>query len=304
MQTEKEYDHKIVEKAISLSIVEVGLGSIVHALKVPIGGHLLSLNQGLFLIRSNDQADNRKFAFKLPFEISMIVAMMKSLSPAGRKFGPMMSIGMQGLLFGIGNFIGANSLLGHILGMCLLSVWAFIQPLISYWLIYGQDIIKAIDYLVLKLNKYVPVTTESLLEILMLLIFLKALVASLLALVAKYIPEKYLLFYDQALLNLNDKKIKRKKSNNEIIGALKDMFNPLFILSTIMMFSFFFVTEEKWVIIFWKALRVFAIAFLIFYLSRAKWFYSFLLKLGLKNKYVNRLVTLSENAYKKIVNFE
>ena len=81
-------------------------------------------------------------AAKITFEISFITAVMKSLSPAG-KLGPMMSISSQGLLYSLGVFVGGVGTTGKVIGMILLSLWAFIQPFISYFLMYGAEILSA-----------------------------------------------------------------------------------------------------------------------------------------------------------------
>lgn len=39
-------------EAAALSLVEIGLGSILHGLKMPFTGYFLSLNQGFFLSRA------------------------------------------------------------------------------------------------------------------------------------------------------------------------------------------------------------------------------------------------------------
>lgn len=300
MQDKK--DHKLVEKAVSLSLVEIGLGSIVHAFKIPIGGHVLSLNQGVFLIRSIQNIPSRFNAAKDTFEISMIVALLKSLSPAGRKFGPMISIGMQGALFSSGILAFGSNLLGHIIGISLLSIWAFFQPFVSYFVIYGEDILVAFNYFISKVNKIYPVTNKTFIYVLLALIIIKIIISILLALSVKYIPEKYWVLYDQKLVNLNDnKKITRIKSSSAIMGAFLDLLNPFFIISFILMGVFFFVSKENNVEFIWKILRVFAIAFIIFYLSRAQWFFNLMMKLTKKSNSVKRLFMLCEIAYQKLI---
>lgn len=57
----------IIEKAVNLSLIEVFLGSFLHLLHIPFGGHFLSLNQGLFLTRNSYEKPNRPFA---PWELT------------------------------------------------------------------------------------------------------------------------------------------------------------------------------------------------------------------------------------------
>lgn len=295
-------DHKLVEKAVSLSLVEIGLGSLVHTFKIPIGGHVLSLNQGVFLIRSIQKIPSRFNAAKDTFEISMIVALLKSLSPAGRKFGPMISIGMQGILFSVGILSFGSNLLGHMVGISLLSIWAFFQPFISYFVIYGKDILVAFDYLISKINQIYPVNNSSFIYVLLLLIIIKIFVSILFALSVRYIPEKYWILYDQKLVNLNESnKLIRKESSSALKGAFLDLLNPFFIISFLLMGVFFFVSKENNVEFVWKILRVFAIAFIIFYLSRAQWFFNLMMKLTRKSNSVRRIFRLCEIAYQKLI---
>lgn len=71
----------VTDLAVTLSIVEIGLGSVVHGFKIPFGGHVLSLNQGMFLSRAMAFALSRREGFRLANEISLIASFMKSLSP-------------------------------------------------------------------------------------------------------------------------------------------------------------------------------------------------------------------------------
>ena len=141
-----DIDGHVVKRSVELSIIEVVIGSILHGLKIPMSGHFLSLNQGAFLSKSYNNSFSRSIAAKTTFEISFITAVMKSLSPAGKKLGPMMSISSQGLLYSLGVFVGGVGTTGKVIGMILLSLWAFIQPFISYFLMYGTEILSALAY--------------------------------------------------------------------------------------------------------------------------------------------------------------
>lgn len=117
-----DLDDHIVEKSVLLSLVEIVLGSFMHTVKIPFSGHVLSLNQGLFLSRSFNYVQRRGHAAKIVIEISLVTSVMKSLSPAGKKLGPMISISMQGFFYSIGLLIFGANLMGQMLGMILLSL--------------------------------------------------------------------------------------------------------------------------------------------------------------------------------------
>ena len=93
----------------TLSLAEIGLGSLLHGLKIPLTGTFLSINQALFLTRLVKLNRNQPDARTLPFQVSNITALLKSLSPAGKKLLPMLAIASQGLLFTLGTIVfGAN----------------------------------------------------------------------------------------------------------------------------------------------------------------------------------------------------
>jgi hypothetical protein len=75
---------EIGKKAALLSIVEIGLGSFLHAFSIPFAGHFLSLNQGFILTRAAIETNDRRS----PGIISAVAALLKSLSPAGKKLTP------------------------------------------------------------------------------------------------------------------------------------------------------------------------------------------------------------------------
>lgn len=132
-----------IKRAAQLSLTEIGLGSLGHGFKIPLTGHVLSLNQLAFLLN----AINRDVLPKSStFEISSLAAVMKSFSPAGQKIGPMLSIAMQGFLFWLSTTLLGIGLLGQLLGAVMLSLWAFIQPLITLLMIYGLSSVDLFEF--------------------------------------------------------------------------------------------------------------------------------------------------------------
>ena len=301
LETTTEQDELIVEKAIGLSIIEIALGSFLHGLKAPFSGQFLSLNQGLYLIKSTEKIENRSIASKVSFEISAIVAIMKSFSPAGKKFGPMISITSQGALFSLGVFIFGNNILGKTLGMILLSLWAFIQPFITYTIIYGSDFSAALAYFIKKLNKHTPVTGETIIVVAGTVIGIKIIIAILISLFSKKIPTDFLSNYTNTLVQSKTLNIKRKKHSSAFKGALSDLMKPFFLVSIILMIAFFLLSGNSSAIVLWKTLRAIGIAFIIFFMSRSKKVYDFFMDLSNKNRFVKRLFEQSRKAYAKIM---
>ncbi len=127
----------------TLAATEVGLGSILHGLHVPLAGSMLSLNQAAFLTRATRTAGNYQTARTLPFEISSITAVLKSFSPIGKKLTPMLAITAQGALFSLATVIFGANLLGVMIGSVLLATWGVIQPLaiagLMFWSLSGSE---------------------------------------------------------------------------------------------------------------------------------------------------------------------
>lgn len=127
----------------TLAATEVGLGSILHGMHVPLAGTMLSLNQAAFLTRATKTGLSQQNARTLPFEISSITAVLKSFSPVGKKLTPMLAITAQGALFSVGTCIFGANLLGVMIGSALLSAWGIIQPLalagLMFWALSGSE---------------------------------------------------------------------------------------------------------------------------------------------------------------------
>ena len=294
-------DEQLVEKAVALSVVEIVLGSLLHTFRIPFSGQFLSLNQGFFLTKSILNINSRQLSAKSSFEISMIVAVMKSLSPAGKKFGPMISIGMQGSLYSLGILLFGNNILGQVVAMILLSFWAFLQPFMSYFIIYGTDIIKAFEYFITKLNRHTPVTIDTVWSVVITILSIKIFLAILIPLLLRYMSHSTLDKYDNLLNRLDRFPQKKSQSTSALKGALSDLFKPFFVLSMVMMISFFLFSEPSHVQAIWKGLRVIAIAFIFFYVTRSQKVYEVLMHLSGKNKKVARIFELSRIAYKKLM---
>ncbi|MCR9204032.1 MAG: hypothetical protein NXH75_05620 [Halobacteriovoraceae bacterium] len=289
-------DDEIVEKAIELSLVEVVVGSTLHNLRVPMAGHALSLNQGFLLGRFSENAKSALQKFKIVFEVSIVTALMKALSPSAKKVGPMVSISAQGFLYGLGALLGGKGKLGSILGMMLLSLWAFCQPAVTYLMIYGPDFIHVLEIMMAKVAKVIQTETESLWLVLLACIAFKWIIA--IALV--FVPERF--SYDRFLNRIPKTKegILLKKHHSPSMGALKDLLRPSFLLSFVMMAFFFYMSGKTVNATLWLLLRSIGIAFLIFYLARSPHFHLVVQRLALKSKTIKRFYDLALSAKAKL----
>lgn len=156
-----------------LAGAEVGLGSLLHAWQVPGAGHLLSLSQGFLLSRATQKTRRPKSAI----EISMMVSALKSLSPAGKKLTPMLAITVQGLLFALGQTLFGVNPIGTVAGFLFLSTWAFLQPVLISYFIFGPEMIALGQDFFRRAQSILPITGQHLLIALSIVIGMKVLIA-------------------------------------------------------------------------------------------------------------------------------
>lgn len=300
-----QHDELLIEKAVQLSLVEVFIGSSLHALKIPFSGHFLSLNQGLLLLKFTEQAQTRTKNFSMMVEISMIASCMKAFAPAGKKLGPMISITMQGLFLGIGTFLFGRSLAAQIQSMLFLSIWAFLQPIFSYLIIYGPDLFKAFGYLLKRITKYTGAGSDSVVVVLCTAILIKFILASTIPFLLRYLNKNGWEKYETLIRKRSGPnpimKGFRDKNPSAVRGAIKDLMTPAFLISLVIMGSFFFISEVDSVHAMWKILRSLGIAFSFFYITRASWFQSGIQSLAKKSKFVARMYRLAEKSLNQML---
>lgn len=275
LQTETNKIEMLGYYGATLSLIEIGLGSVLHAFKVPLSGVLLSLNQGFILSRAAILSDGISQNLWMPYSISNVSAVLKSLSPAGKKLGPMLSLSMQGLLFNIGVIIFGVNPIGICVGMALLSVWTFVQPLVTYYLFFGEKLFTAAEYLYEKTLPYHGMKKELLLWIFISLVVTKMLVAIMLGVLAWKTKGDsiYGKNYEQGLIKIAREKGANIDANNPSQKnaawlALKDLVRPLFLISIGMTALFLYFSQHDYAQIAWYLMRPIAIGFIFFYFSR------------------------------------
>ena len=254
---ENEHVKKIGDYGAILALMEIGAGSVIHGLHVPLGGHFLSLNQGYLLARAVYKT--REAALVLP--VSNIAAILKSFSPAGKKFGPMLSLSVQGLLFRAGLIFGTNRF-GVILGLILLSLWGFIQPFITYYVLFGKTLLLAASFWIKELKALFLITDENLIIFAMGFILTKMVLAGILGFVAYERKEEPLIIEDR------DEFMPRQSDGSPLLLALKDLTKPLFLFSILLTGVFLYFSQHPWTQIIWYLLRPLGLGFILFYFSR------------------------------------
>lgn len=274
----KEETNRIWEfigfSAAKLAAIEIGLGGLLHSFHVPLSGHFLSLNQIFLLSRANRQIKSEEHLRTIPTQISFITSCLKSLSPAGKKLGPMLAISAQGFLFNLGNIFFGINILGDLLGAIFSSLWAFIQPVLLYLLIYQKDLKDIYLYYLNTLAKFIHldanVLEKKLFIILALLILVKIILAIIVVIMSFKLAETKIEKYEKKML-LNFKTAspqKKRNIKNVWIAAARDLLSPLFILSIFFTFIFFIYAEHSHSRSIWIILRPITFAYFIFLLLR------------------------------------
>ncbi|MBP9680901.1 MAG: hypothetical protein KBD76_05815 [Bacteriovorax sp.] len=259
---EKDNTEEIGKQIASLALIEVGLGSLLHSFKIPLTGHFLSINQTALLSRSSFKLKSTK----APLEISLVASILKSLSPAGKKLTPMLAIAAQGLLFYLGLFLGGINAFGLFIAVFLSSAWAFLQPVLFIYLLFGKTSLDVAEHFLQEIEKIFPHTDQIFVWIILALFFLKCIIAYSLSWgFIRMSDDTFLKFQNRMILEI---KFKKPKTTSAFKLALRDLFNPLFLFSFSFTFLFFILSQASFAQILWGLLRPLAIGLILFYCIR------------------------------------
>ncbi len=206
----------------------------------------------------------------------------------------MISISVQGFLFGIGILMGGNQILGQCLAMAFLSLWAFIQPFVTYYLMFGSELLSAFSYFSEKIMAFLPESIDSIYIVIFALVSGKALMAILIPFIIKKISLNKI----KGLIQ-NGQTLHNPQNLSTFQGVVKDLTRPLFLMSLLLMVSYFLFTNTDYALILWKALRAIGVASILFYLTRSKYVMIVCGWLGTKNRYIKRINYLSSLALKR-----
>lgn len=260
---DKDHSEENGKMAAALAVVEVGLGSFLHSFKIPLSGHILSINQMAMIARASFRLKEKKSAL----EISLVASLLKSLSPAGKKLTPMLAIATQGLLFYLGLSLAGLNLVGLFFATFFASAWAFLQPVLFIYLLFGQTSVEVVAYFLKEMQKVTSQAEGILIYILLGLFVLKLLLAfgfSLFAIKAK--EETFQKFKEKMTREIKPRE--KKTYSHPALQAMRDLFNPLFIVSLSLTMFYFIYSEASFVRIIWELLRPIAVGFILFYFFR------------------------------------
>lgn len=246
-----------------LAGTEIGVGSLVHSLHIPFGGHLLSLNQGVLLTLLSRKSKSAAAASRASNYVSLNSAVLKSLAPAGKKLTPMLALAVQGALFSTGMILGRN-ILGVSLGFVLLSLWGFVQPVLIYYLFFGQSLFQGILKIWLEITSTLGIIPELGIWVVSAFIAAKILAGVILggyawSRAADFEPE-----YVKKFVGTSE--FQKPGRFSPAVGAFRDILNPVFLLSLMVSggFLYFYESQNIWI----YALRPLAIGYLFFWIGR------------------------------------
>lgn len=269
-RSRKIYSRELeVKSASHLALVEIVFGSVGHGFKIPFAGTFLSYYQLYILLVMMIRKQAPAIA---TFNTSVIVALLKTLSPLGKKITPMIAIFMQGFLLWLGTTVFGGTLVGMMVGSALFVSWSLVQIAIGYTVVYGLDFFRMIEFFQKEMSAYVVVNFY--------FIFIAYWVVKIVLAETLLI---YLVFKNQShvewsldekkMLNWRSKMISSEtpKVTSNLGRAGKDLVNPFFFLTLALMILFHFFQKTPVMDITWFTCRTLALSFLLFYLLRSDW---------------------------------
>lgn len=248
----------------ALTLTELGLGSLLHAFYVPFSGHFLSLNQGLLLTRLAREPDSCTFT---PSQASNVAAVLKSLSPAGKKLTPMLAISAQGFFYSLGLASLGRNIFGMIFGMMMLTLWAFVQPCLLYYTIFGSTLIEAGQQIFKEINRVFHIETQYILWVLCAAIIAKIVLGIGVVFIAGR-QTGDLWFERVKHVSPFDFKVHETPTSltTKIRMGLRGLTQPLFLISFSCVLVFLILNQARFQTWGWFLLRPIAIGFLIHFL--------------------------------------
>lgn len=258
-----------IKTSTHLASVEIVMGSLGHGFKLPFTGTFLSFYQ-LFICLELMLLKNAQSISV--FNISVIVALLKTVSPFGKKLTPMLAIASQGFLLWLGSVILGETLIGVILGSILFVSWSLLQMAIGYTILYGFDFFKMIEFVQQEIGESIGLNVYI---IILSYWFLRVFVA--IGIIVFFLTRKRsdaVWSFDKAYLKrIQTRFMKSRISTSEPVWKkiVRDLFNPFFFLSLILMSVFHFYKDSSVMNLIWFICRSLAIGFLLIYLMRARW---------------------------------
>lgn len=263
----------------TLAATEVGLGSVMHGLHLPLAGTMLSLNQAAFLTRAVRSQKQDPNARSLAFEISAVTAILKSFAPVGKRLTPMLAITAQGALFTTSIYVFGANLFGVVLGSILLATWGVLQPValagMMFWALSASDqetIIKAWS----KLTADLPIINADHMGMAVAcFLALKCLTAATISTATWRLPQKKKSNWFTKWVHRLTISAKHNPQTSSAAGrysplkeALLDLKQPIVLVSVCLLIGLTLLVDSDLVAAFWIGLRALAVAYVTYVLLR------------------------------------
>jgi nucleoside-triphosphatase THEP1 len=248
--------------------IEMGLGSALHGLRVPLRGLVLSSLQASVMTLAGAGLGRRGRVVWVPF----LAAGLKALSPAGNRLRPMLAITMQGLLYGGAvRLLGWNAL-GVGLGGWLVGAWAAAQGIVLQWLLVGDQLLRAYETLTGWIESHGHLSTPGLWSVVGLWIALWGTVASVATLVTwrrRALPRRFTELMGRRLEGLRDRDRVPPSRRLAVLQGLRDLTRPAFWGPLLLIAIVILAAGAPWGVAFWMVARAVAIGFVVFAAARS-----------------------------------
>jgi hypothetical protein len=302
-QSETSQTDLVAPFAFLVAVSEFTLGAWLHAMRLPLAGHLLSWNQ-LFILSAGVRHTRQKSGtHSLPLQSSLVGAGVKALAPVGKRLTPMLAIACQGFLLNCGTWLVGRNPVGLTVGAALFSTWSLIQPvLLSYW-IFGATWWNAMEELVSKLSASLAsiglVLTFSWSELLVSALIINAIVCVVVAQLGYLIDTGGLARYTHWIESRGSKSAKplaAAAASSPWKLAFKDLLRPMFLFSFALSVTFLLGMSSSHVQIATGLCRFLVIGYLTFWALRAvplaSWIQRKILQDQEKGKSTSSILTL------------
>ena len=221
-------------------LVEVGLGSMLRALKIPMKGHALAYLQNILLITFGKSLRGRGL-----FRITFIASMLKAFSPVGGTIRPMLYILLQGSIFALPIAAFGFHFATVLTGSILMAWLTLVMKLLINYIVFGMAFFDAYAGAIDKVNEWAQIQGLSLWSVIAALFGVKTMMALAVAAVAYFGNMAPLVdklkkrpkwaFSPRRDLSARDKGQPHATLGRAALGALRDIFHWKFIL-------FFFIS--------------------------------------------------------------
>ena len=221
-------------------LVEVGLGSMLRALKIPMKGHALAYLQNILLITFGKSLRGRGL-----FRITFIASMLKAFSPVGGTIRPMLYILLQGSIFALPIAAFGFHFATVLTGSILMAWLTLVMKLLINYIVFGMAFFDAYAGAIDKVNEWAQIQGLSLWSVIAALFGVKTMMALAVAAVAYFGNMAPLVdklkkrpkwaFSPRRDLSARDKGQPHATLGRAALGALRDIFHWKFVL-------FFFIS--------------------------------------------------------------